>query len=100
MTGHRALVFCLALAAGLVSACTNSTSVVLLIPVGLAMTPSDTFVPQGGSVQIDVTVFDTAGHRIPVHPTFSVSDSTLVSVKRACEALRTRVGSRFTSASM
>jgi YVTN family beta-propeller protein len=70
------LLVAVATAAG--TGCKDSTSI--LIPVGLEMTPSDTFVPQRGSVQLHVTVRDTAGNPIPVFPTFAVSDSSLVTV--------------------
>lgn len=79
MAAQRALVvFFVALAVAAGSSCQGTTEV--LIPVSLEMTPSDTFLPQLGTVQLDVTVLDTAGQPIPVHPTFTVSDTSLLTV--------------------
>ncbi len=79
MSAHRAFVVCfIALAAAVAAACKGSTEVVFA--VGLKITPSDTFLPQLGTVQIHATVYDTAGQASPVRPHFTISDTTLVSI--------------------
>ena len=74
------LVFAVVLAAlaTAAAACKDSTEV--LIPTGLDIAPSDTFLPQLGTLQLVVTVHDTGGRPINVHPVFAVGDSSLVSV--------------------
>jgi YVTN family beta-propeller protein len=60
------------------SACKDSTEV--LIATDLDIAPSDTFLPQLGTLQLAVTIHDTGGRQINVHPVFAVGDSSLVSV--------------------
>ncbi len=71
-------IFLAALATAASAACRNVTEVRFV--VGLDIAPSDTFLPQGGTVQLVVTAVDTGGQAIPVHPTFTIGDSTLVAV--------------------
>lgn len=68
------------LAAALASGCPGTDPVQVLIAVSVDITPSDTFLTQGGTVQLAASVRDTGGHSIPVRPTFTVSDSTILSV--------------------
>jgi len=78
MAARLVLAVVLAAFATAASACKTSTEVVFL--VGLDIAPSDTFLPQLGTLRLDVTAHDTGGRQINVHPLFEVGDSTLVSV--------------------
>ncbi len=81
MTAHRAfVVFLVTLAAAIGAACKSPTSTEIVIAVGFRVTPSDTFLPQLGTVQIGAAAVDTSGHGIPVHARFTVSDSNLISI--------------------
>src|SRR5260221_726544 len=81
MTAHRAfVVFLVTVAAAIGAACKSPTSTEIVIAVGFRVTPSDTFLPQLGTVQIGAAAVDTSGHGIPVHAGFTVSDSNLISI--------------------
>lgn len=76
----RAGAVCAALTVAGGLACKNSTEVVFLVPGSMQMTPADTTIPQGGSLQLRVTVFDTSGNPIPLRPAFTSSDTSRVTV--------------------
>ncbi|MGH7672683.1 MAG: YncE family protein [Gemmatimonadales bacterium] len=72
--------FLLAVATVAAPACDSSTSVVILVPGALELAPRDTAVPQGGTVQLQATVYDTAGEPIPLRPAFESSDPSILTV--------------------
>lgn len=78
----RAGAVCAALTVGVGLACKNSIEVVFLVPGSMEMAPSDTVIPQGGSFQLRVTVYDTTGDPIPLLPTLTSSDTSRVTVSR------------------
>jgi len=78
MPARLVFVVILAAVATSASACKGATEVVFV--VGLDIAPSDTFLPQLGTLQLVVTSHDTAGQEIHVRPVFSVTDTSLVSV--------------------
>ncbi len=74
------LVFAVVLAALATAAAACKSVTEVRFVVGLDIAPSDTFLPQRGTVQLVVTMVDTGGQATLVHPTFTIGDSTLVTV--------------------
>ena len=77
---RRALFFAVCALAALVPACHETTTEVVYV-TGLILTPADTAIRQGGSLQLRASLVDTAGHPVlDVPAAFASSDSSVARV--------------------
>ena len=80
----RSVLFVGTAIAGLVLAACRKTVTEYVFPASLSMAPDDTTIPQRGSMQLRVTVLDTAGRPISgAGVEFSSSDTTIAKVSTA-----------------